>query len=247
MAVRREVTGANKGAGALKKFPSLKRLTSLRILPSPKRLPSLRIIPLLKKLPSLKIFPSVKRFPLAIAGYATRLKERSQDVLGVLGNVISPPVKQKKEKPQVSERFYSDISEYAVILKSHASAIECLSQVSRELKEEVSKQHKILGDLSTAIEQATTKANSGLEVKIQPEIIRESESPPATISEQVTSAEEELIAKLEKRVQIPGHFRRRRRPADERDIAPVKEVRVKTPCLATRHTLAAREVIAKGG
>jgi len=184
---------------------------------------------------------------LAIAGYATRLKKRSQDVLGVLGNIISPPVKPRKEPARVSERFYSDISEYAVILKSHASAIECLSQVSQELKEEISKQHKTLGDLSTIIEQAATKADSGLEAEMKPEIIRENKAPPAMISEQAMPTEEELIAELEKGIQIPGHLRYRRQPTDEQDIAVAKEERAQKPCLATRHTLAAREVIAKRG
>lgn len=205
MAVRREATGADRGAGAL------------------------------------------KRFPLAIAGYATRLKKRSQDVLGVLGNIMSSPVKQKKEQTGVSERFYSDISEYAVILKSHASALESLSQVSQELKEEISKQHKILGNLSIVIEQAATKADSGLEVKMKPEIIRENKTPPATVSEQAMPAEEELVAELEKGIQISGHFRYHRRPTDEQDIAVAKEERAQIPCLATRHTLTTREVIAKRG
>ena len=229
MAVRREVTGGDKGAGALKRFPSLKKFPSL------------------KRFPSLQIFPSLKRFASVVAGYTTRLKKRSQDVLGVIGNIISSPVKPKKEPAGVSERFYSDISEYAVILKSHASAIESLSRVSQELKEEISRQHKILGDLSMVIEQASTKVDSGLEVKMKPEIIRENESPPTMISEQAMPTEDESIAKLEKGIQIPGHFRHRPQPADERDIAPTKEERTKKPCLATRHTLAAREVIAKRG
>ena len=231
MAVRREVTGANKGARALKKFPSLKRLPSPKISPLLKRLTSLRIFPSLKRLPSLK------RFPLAIAGYATRLRKRSQDVLGVIGNIVSPPAKQKREPAKVSEKFYSDISEYAAILKGHASAIECLSKVSQELKEEISRQHKILGDLSRAIEQVAARTDSGLEVEMKPEII----------SEQVTSAKEELVARLEKGIQIPGHFRYRRQTAGELDMAVAEEEPAKRPCLATRHTLAARELIAKRG
>jgi len=225
MAVRREVTGADKGTGALKKFPSLKRLTSLKIFPS------------LKRLPSLNIFPTLRRFPLAITKYAARLGKRSQKVLGGLGKVVSPPVPKKEEKPRVAERFYSDISEYAKILKSHASAIESLSQVSHELKEEISKQHKILVDLSKAMEKVTTKSDLGLEVKIKPEIV----------SEPVRSAKEQLITEQEKRIQIPGHFQYRQPPADEQDIAVSKEERAGKPCLATRHTLAAREFIAKRG
>jgi len=184
-----------------------------------------------------------KRFSSAMAEYAMHLKRGTSAVLGIPGYIMSSLRKRRERKAGVLERFPSDMAKYAVHLKNHASAINSLTKASQELKDEVSKQHRILSDLLMAIEQVPAKAELGVEPKVKPMIIREHISSPAAVSEQVPPTEEEQMAELEKGIQIPGHFRYRRQPAEEQKIA-AEETPAKKPSLATRHTLATKEAIA---
>ena len=184
-----------------------------------------------------------KRFSSAMAEYAMHLKRGTSAVLGIPGYIMSSLRKRRERRAGVLERFPSDMAKYAVHLKNHASAIHSLTKASQELKDEVSKQHRILSDLLMAIEQVPAKAERGVEPKVKPVIIREHISSPAAVSEQVPPTEEEQIAELEKGIQIPGHFRYRRQPAEEQKIA-AEEAPAKKPSLATRHTLATKEAIA---
>jgi hypothetical protein len=184
-----------------------------------------------------------KRFSSAMAGYAMHLKRGTSAVLGIPGYIMSSLRKRRERRAGILERFPSDMAKYAMHLKNHASAIHSLTKASQELKDEVSKQHRILSDLLMAIEQVPAKAEPGVEPKVKPVITREHISSPAAVSEQVPPTEEEQIAELEKGTQIPGHFRYRRQPAEEQKIA-AEEAPAKKPSLATRHTLATKEAIA---
>ena len=186
---------------------------------------------------------ALKRFSSAVAEYAMHLKRYISAVLGILGYPMSSLTKRREKRAAKLERFSSDMAEYAAHLKNHASAIDSLTQASQELKEEVSRQHRILSDLAKAIEKAPARLEPRAEPKAKPEIIKEHISPPAAVSEQAPPMEEELVAKLEKESQIPGHFRYRRQPDEEREIA-TKEAPAKKLSLATRHTLATKEALA---
>ena len=186
---------------------------------------------------------ALKRFSSAMAEYAARLKRRTGTVLGILGYTFSSLTKRRGKRTAKLERFSSNMAEYAAHLKNHANAIHSLTQASQELKEEVSRQHRILSDLAKAIEKAPARVEPKAEPRAKPEIIMEHVSPPEVVSEQAPLMEEGLVAKLEKESQIPGHFRYRRQPEEEQKIA-TKEAPAKKLSLATRHTLATKEALA---
>lgn len=175
---------------------------------------------------------ALKRFSSAMAEYAMYFKRSTSAVLGILGYAMSSLTKRRKRRAGVPERFSSEMAEYAAHLKNHANTIHSLSQASQELREEVSRQHRILSDLLTAIEQAPARVDPGVEPKVK-----------TVISEKTPPIEEEIIAEPEKGLWIPGHFQRRRQPVKEQEIA-AKEAPTKRPSLATRHTLATKEALA---
>lgn len=176
---------------------------------------------------------ALRRFSSAIARYVMYLKRHTSAIVEILGYTMSSLTKPRKGRAGVSEKFPSDMAEYAVPLKNNTSDIQSLSQALQELKEEVSRQHRILSDLLTAIEQAPARVEPSVETKMK----------PAAVSEETPPMEEEPMAKLGKGSLIPGHFRYRQQPAEEQKIA-AKEAPAKKPSLATRHTLATKKAIA---
>ncbi len=177
---------------------------------------------------------ALKEFSIAKAKFAMYLKRPTSAVLRVLGKAMSSLTltKQRKRGARIPERFSSGMAEYAMHLKNHASAINGLSQVSQELKMEVSRQHRILKDMITAIEQAPARIEPGADPRETP-----------VVSEPAPLMKEEPIAKLEEENQIPGHFRYHRQRFEEQEMV-AKEAPAKKPGLATRHTLATKEAIA---
>jgi len=156
-----------------------------------------------------------RRFSSAVAAYATHLRRGASAVPGIPGHIISPLTKRSKRVAGIPERFSSQMAEYAEHLKNHNGAIHSLSKASQDLKEEVSRHHRILSDLISAMEQAPAR--------VEPE----------------AEAEEEAEG------WIPGHFRYRGQPAEEPEIAaeeaPARKPSLATRhTLATREAIASK-------
>ncbi len=173
-------------------------------------------------------------FPSTIGRYAGHLKRATGNVPKRLGYTIASLIKRRKRPAEVLTEIPADISDYTVHLKNHAGVIRGLTQVSRELKEEVNKQHDILRDLLAVIEEAPST--------VKPAGTGDRISPLADAGQQALPIEHKLTDSHEEVSRIPGHFQYQQ-PVEKQETA-TKKAPAKKPSLPTRHTLATKEAIA---